>query len=897
MDPAKFTRNAQMALAQAHQKAFEDGHTVVRPEHLLLALVAEEDVTLALADYLVDVAGLKDALRYSLAGVGQRPQDGRSFLDPSREMESLLADVWQRVRSSQRRQIQVTDLVIGLLDESSRASVVSKLPNKGLKLKDLERGLIEHAPSRGSKPADGLYRNLRTYSRCLTDLARSGVLDPVIGRHHEVRRVMQILGRREKNSPLLVGPVGIGKTSVILALAQRIAADDVPEALRGADIFALDVSILTSGAEFRGMLEERVKTIIAEVRDARGKGIIFIDDIAALFRRGSNTGDIGALLRPALATGDLRIIGVTTLDEYRQHVERDAPMDRRFQVVRMQEPTVDETVSILRGVKKRYEAHHELGITDRALQAAVALSHRFVQDRMLPDKAIDLLDEAAAKVRIEWDTLPLDVDTAKRRIAELTNELIGMDGDQVRAGAKFTEELERLKAVVRLTDMERGTQATLARTILDQRQRMAWGRMVACYHGELGWSRNVCDMAERSLARDRAALDQDETALGGRQVKRRVFKVEIDEEDIAEVVSGWTGIPLSKLMEDERAKLLDMEHALHERVVGQHEAIVAVSNAVRLARAGMKDPGRPVGSFLFLGPTGVGKTELCRALAEFLFDDEAAMVRIDMSEYMDKHTVSRLVGAPPGYIGYEDSGQLTEALRGRPYSVVLFDEIEKAHQDVFNILLQIMEDGRLTDGHGRTVDFKSALVTMTSNVGGHLYREHLEGNKGDLRERLMSELRASFRPEFLNRLDAIVFFDLLTKEQIKEIVDIQVRTVNRRLAGGEITLEVDGPAKSYLAAEGYDILQGARPLKRLIQQKVLEPLAMKVLKGELTAGDVIVIGMMKGEQELQLKRVAGAPAVVPAGGRALPQKVNGVMLDVPTRIHADSPVAVPPPAE
>ena len=861
MDPAKLSQDAQRALVQAHQKALEMGHADVHIEHVLLALLSQEGVALALADYLVDVAGLKDALNKLLATAPPRPADGGAILEPSDDLEALLADTWQKARLSQRRQVQVSDVVMGLLDENSKLSIAAKLPSKVLKVRDLERGLIEQAPWRARSSTEGTYRNLRMYGRCLTDMARAGLLDPIVGRHQEVRRLMQVLCRREKNNPLLVGAVGVGKNSIVSALAQRIAADDVPEALKGGEIFALDIGALRAGAEFRGMLEERVKAIVAEIRQGRGKAVLFIDDLSAIIGRGTGANDLGSALRPALAVGEIRVIGVTTMEDYRQHVERDAQMDRRFQAIRVQEPTLEETVSVLRGVKGRYEAHHGLYITDRALRAAAALSQRFVQDRMLPDKAIDLLDEAAAKVRIEWDALPLDVDTASRRIAELQAERLSLDGAFPRESVRFEEEIERLKALLRLTDAERGAQAALAKRIVALRQRLAWDEMVVTHAPAAGWTREMAQRAQDHTARERRALDADRVELLALQEKRRLFKVDIDEEDIAEIVAGWTGIPLSKLMEDERAKLLDMERALHQRVVGQDAAIVAVSNAVRLARAGMKDPGRPVGSFLFLGPTGVGKTELCRALAEFLFDDEAAMVRIDMSEYTDKHTVSRLVGAPPGYIGYDDSGQLTEAVRRRPYSVVLFDEIEKAHPDVLNILLQIMEDGRLTDGHGRTVDFKNALVTMTSNVGGYLYRELMDGRGENLHERLLDELRANFRPEFLNRLDAIVFFDLLTREQIKDIVEIQVRTVNRRLAGGDIMLKVEEPAKSYLAAEGYDVLQGARPLKRLIQLKVLEPLAFKVLQGELKAGDIVVIGMMKGGTELQLTRLPGVAAL------------------------------------
>ena len=848
------------------------GHGRVRPEHLLLALLAQGGVAVAPADYLVDIAGLKEAIHRCLVDEPKKPHGMGLLLDPSPELEGLLIEVWQKTKAVQRHQVALSDLASGLLDETSKFSLAAKLPAKGLKVKDLERGLIDHIPCRTSRASEGAYRILRTYSLSLTDMARSGLLEPIVGRHREIRRVMQILCRREKNNPLLVGPAGVGKSSIVHALAQLIANDDVPAALQGCEIFALDPGSLQSGAEFRGMLEERVKAVIAEIRGGKGKAILLVDDVAAVVKRGPGATDLSSLLRPALAAGDFRLIGIASPEDYRAHVEKEPTLEHCFQVVRVAEPSLDETLSILRGVKSKYEAHHDLQITDDALKSAAALSHRFVPDRSLPDKAIDLLDEAAAKVRIEWDAMPQDVDSARRRLTEIEVEmgaLTGANGRNELEIAHFASEAGRMRTALALADSLRDAQAMLAHRIIAARQRLRWAEMLLTLSGAAGWTPDSKVEVEARVARDRRSLNQDLEELKGLHETRRLFKVDIDEEDVAEVVASWTGIPLNKLMEDERAKLLNMENALHQRVVGQEAAIVAVSNAVRLARAGMKDPNRPVGSFLFLGPTGVGKTELCRALAEFLFDDESAMVRIDMSEYMDKHTVSRLVGAPPGYVGYDDSGQLTETVRRRPYSVILFDEIEKAHPDIFNVLLQIMEDGRLTDGHGRTVDFKNTIVTLTSNIGGHLYREHLAGNEEGLHERLLEQLRANFRPEFLNRLDAIVFFDLLTRDQIQKIVEIQVRIVNRRLAGGGIRLEVEEAASRYLAAEGYDVLQGARPLKRLIQQKVLEPLALKVLQGDLKAGGTVLISL-RGKDDLHLARI---PAALNGNGHVL--EANG----------------------
>ena len=890
MNLARFTEEATSILAQAHQVALEGGHGSVGPEHLLLAFLAQSGVAQALAEQSIDTAGIKDALK----GAPPVPTAARPgpVLEPSPELARLLADVWERVKDGLRHQVHVTDLIHGLLGQEAESPVRKKLLDRGAKVKSLEEALLDSASGRTDSPeSPAKYRSLRNFSRCLTEMARQGLLDPVIGRHQEVRRLMQVLCRRVKNNPVLIGQPGVGKTAIVEGLAQRMAQGDVPELLRGKELFVLDLSTMVAGAEYRGALEERTKGILSDIRGAGGDVILFTDELHSIVRASGGSFDISGMLKPALAGGQLRCIGVTSLDEYRNYIEKDSALERRFQSILVEEPTVEETVSILRGIRSRYEAYHDIRISDAALVAAANLSHRFIADRSLPDKAIDLIDEAASKVSIEWDSMPVDVDSTGRHIAQMESELKGLPpspGPQEEQARRMGQKIDEMREHVRVTSAEWQAQGTLARRIRAAREGLAWHEFIAQQLPRHGSQR-----AAGAISRMKRRLRADEAELVGLQTARRLFKVDIDEEDVAEVVATWTGIPLSKLMEDERSKLLLMEEVLHRRVVGQGDAVRTVSNAVRLARVGMKDPNRPVGSFLFLGPTGVGKTELSRALAEFLFDDESAMVRIDMSEYMEKHTVSRLIGAPPGYIGYDDSGQLTETVRRKPYSVVLFDEIEKAHPDVFNILLQIMEDGRLTDGHGRTVDFRNTSITMTSNVGGHLYRENLGKAGVDLQGLLAEELRAHFRPEFLNRVDAIVYFDLLREQQIKDIVDIQTRLVNKRMAEGGIRLEVTDPVKAYLAGEGFDLLQGARPLKRLIQQKVLEPLALRVLQGRFKEGDTVVVAMGNGRRrELSFRRkprqatarqTASDGGSAPGGpaGEGLKLSTNGEGEDLP----------------
>ena len=849
MNLGRFSDEAKGILALAHQQALEQGYASVEPEHLFLALLAEESTGLeqALRESAINTEGLRQTLSGGPAGRPRESSAQSSVLELSAYLESLLGRLGEKVSSGPSHQVRPLDIV-GCLAESSEAPLGKKLLEMGVKPQDLQRAVagLKASGRQGWSESTVKCRNLRKFSRCLTDLAREGLLDPVVGRHEEIRRVMQVLCRRVKNNPVLIGQPGVGKTAIVEGLAQRLAGGDVPELLQNKELFALDMGALIAGSEYRGALEERMKGILDDVREARGDIILFIDELHAIVQSSAAPGafHIGSMLKPTLANGELRCIGVTTLSEYRNSIEKDGALERRFQRILVEQPTPEETVSILRGIKGRYEAHHGLQVTDAALVAAASLSHRFITDRSLPDTAIDLIDEAASKVRIERDTMPADVDSTQRRLHQTESELRGFDGRRSSSQEplnRMAEDLAEMRERFQLASAGWEAQRVLAQRLAALSDQWEWQKLMISHGPRLGWAPGMAQRAARSARDTERRMTVDEAELALLQRDRRLFKTAIDAEDVAEVVANWTGIPVSKLMENERAKLLHMEEALHLRIVGQDHAVRAVSSAVRLARAGMKDPNRPVGSFLFLGPTGVGKTELCRALAEFLFDDESTMVRIDMSEYMEKHTVSRLMGAPPGYIGYEESGQLTEAVRRRPYAVVLFDEIEKAHPDVFNILLQIMDDGRLTDGHGRTVDFRNVILIMTSNVGGHLYRETLGKPDVDLSDLLMNELRTHFRPEFLNRVDAIVRFDMLQPEQIEEIVNIQVRQVNRRLAEGRLRLEVTEPVKGYLAREGFDILQGARPLKRLIQREVLEPLAFQVLEGQFKEGETVVV--------------------------------------------------------
>jgi ATP-dependent Clp protease ATP-binding subunit ClpB len=743
--------------------------------------------------------------------------------------------------------VSTEHLLVALATEAGRSPAAELLKKSGVQKDALYSALTQVRGNQRvtSQNPEATYEALTRYGRDLTELARKGKLDPVIGRDEEVRRVIQVLSRRTKNNPVLIGEPGVGKTAIVEGLAQRIIRGDVPEGLKNKKIFALDMSALVAGAKYRGEFEERLKAVLKEITESEGRIVLFIDELHTVVGAGAAEGamDASQMLKPMLARGELHTIGATTLDEYRKHIEKDAALERRFQPVLVGEPTVEDTISILRGLRERYEIHHKVQFKDAALVAAAVLSHRYIADRFLPDKAIDLVDEAASKLRMEIDSMPVELDEVRRRVMQLEIEREALRKETDKASA---ERLGRLdKELADLKEQQTRLQAQWqqekdeisgATNLKEQLEQLTRELEEAQRGGDYGKASELQYGRIPELQKRLHDQDGDGAVTGP-----RMLKLEVDEEDIAEVVAKWTNIPVSRLMEGEIQKLIKMEERLHARVIGQDEAISAVSNAMRRARAGLQDPNRPLGSFLFLGPTGVGKTELARALAEFLFDDEHAMVRIDMSEYQEKHTVSRMIGAPPGYVGYDEAGQLTEAVRRRPYAVVLFDEIEKAHTDVLNVLLQLLDDGRLTDGKGRTVDFKNVVVIMTSNMGSQYIAEHTGDLTEGVRRKVTEALRQHFRPEFLNRVDEIIFFHSLGLEHMTSIVDIQIHGLLKRLEERKIHVELNDAAKRFIVAEGYDPMYGARPLKRTIQRRVLDPLALRVLEGEFREGDRVLV--------------------------------------------------------
>ena len=860
----KFTVKAQEAVQAAQSLADQGNHQAIVPEHLLLALLQQQE-------------GVVGPL---LAKLGARPEviarDIQSELDKlprvqgggrqyaSERLEAALNRAWEEAQRLKDEYCSTEHLLIGIAQDKSGAAG-RILAKAGVTPEAIYKALVEVRGSQRVTDAnpEEKYQALQRYAKDLTELARKGKLDPVIGRDEEIRRVVQVLSRRTKNNPVLIGEPGVGKTAIVEGLAQRIVAGDVPEGLKGKRLLGIDIGAMVAGSKYRGEFEDRLKAVLREITESEGEIICFIDELHTLVGAGAAEGAVDAanMLKPALARGELRCVGATTLDEYRKHIEKDPALERRFQPVMVKEPSVEDTIAILRGLKEKYEVHHKVKIKDSALVAAAVLSHRYISDRFLPDKAIDLIDEAASRLRIEIDSLPHEIDEIERRIMQIGIERVSVarESDPVskerlaRLDAELAELKEKSAALKAHWQAEKAAITAIGK-ITEETEAARMAIEEAKRRGDL---ERASRLQYGTLAELDARLKVENERLAELQKSQRMLKEEVDEEDVAETVAKWTGIPVTRLLEAEVQKLVQMEERLGRRVVGQSEAIVAVANAVRRARSGLSDPQRPIGSFLFLGPTGVGKTELARALAEFLFDDERAMIRIDMSEYMEKHAVSRLIGAPPGYVGYDEGGQLTEAVRRRPYSVILFDEIEKAHGDVFNVLLQLLDDGRLTDGHGRTVDFRNTVVIMTSNLGSHLFREEEEPKR--LRAQIMETLRQSLRPEFLNRIDEVVVFKALGRGEIGRIVKIQMTFLLKRLADKRITLALTPAAEELLAREGYDPVYGARPLKRAIQRLIQDPLALKILSGEFAEGDAVVTDAQGGEIVFR-KQVDAKPA-------------------------------------